>query len=282
LEGKGGNGVEMPRLSIREALKGRGVLITGGTGFIGKVLVEKIVRDVGEVGPIYLLLRGENPQERLRLEILNTPIFQKFAGNPTLEKLHPIFGDLSLPSLGISASDLELLRANVNVIIHLAASIDFSERLDLAARHNVLASLELLELAKTFPHLQAFIHTSTAYVNASSPGTKDETLPQLDFEPEEVIQTILQMDTNRLVELTPSFLGGYPNTYAYTKSIAEVLLARRRGNIPLSFVRPSIVGAGWKPPLRGISNEAQSYLGQDGSIRSQQLQESFSFQVSVS
>lgn len=52
---------------IQECFRGRGVLITGGTGFIGKILIDKLIRSVFCIGHIFLLVRGKKgktPEER--------------------------------------------------------------------------------------------------------------------------------------------------------------------------------------------------------------------------
>ena len=51
-------------------------------------------------------------------------------------------------------------------------------------------------------------------------------------------------DSSRLV-------GKCPNTYAYTKAIAEQLLREEHGDIPLAIVRPSTVTAAFKEPMPG-------------------------------
>jgi len=43
---------------ISDFYAGKDILITGGTGFVGKVLIEKILRSLPEGGRIFLLLRG--------------------------------------------------------------------------------------------------------------------------------------------------------------------------------------------------------------------------------
>jgi FlaA1/EpsC-like NDP-sugar epimerase len=44
-------------VSVAKFYAGKSILITGATGFMGKVLVEKILRDCGEVKCIYILVR---------------------------------------------------------------------------------------------------------------------------------------------------------------------------------------------------------------------------------
>ena len=50
-------------------------------------------------------------------------------------------------------------------------------------------------------------------------------------------------------QITPQLIGDKPNTYTYTKHLAEDLLIKEAGNMPIAIVRPSIVGAAWKEPL---------------------------------
>lgn len=53
--------------SIAQFYAGKDVLITGATGFMGKVLVEKLLRCCPEVRTLYLLVRpkaGQSMQQR--------------------------------------------------------------------------------------------------------------------------------------------------------------------------------------------------------------------------
>lgn len=59
--------------SIPEWFAGRNIFITGATGFMGKVLVEKLLRDCPDVAQLYLLIRpkrGVEPSQR-REEYIN-------------------------------------------------------------------------------------------------------------------------------------------------------------------------------------------------------------------
>ncbi len=53
--------------SIPEWFAGKRIFITGATGFMGKVLVEKLLRDCPDVTQLYLLIRpkrGVEPAQR--------------------------------------------------------------------------------------------------------------------------------------------------------------------------------------------------------------------------
>ena len=57
------------REQIAPFFSGRSVFVTGGTGFMGKVLVEKLLRSCPGIQRIYLLMRpakGENVETRLQ------------------------------------------------------------------------------------------------------------------------------------------------------------------------------------------------------------------------
>lgn len=65
--------------NVAEFYKGKNIFITGGTGFVGVCLLEKILRCVPDVGKIYLLMRpkkGKEIKERLE-EIKSNSVFEK-------------------------------------------------------------------------------------------------------------------------------------------------------------------------------------------------------------
>lgn len=59
--------------SIPHFYAGKKLFVTGATGFLGRVLVEKLLRDCSEIAEIYILVRtkkGEAPEARA-VEFLN-------------------------------------------------------------------------------------------------------------------------------------------------------------------------------------------------------------------
>ncbi len=62
--------------SIPDFYKGRSIFITGATGFMGKALVEKLLRSCPEIDRLYLLMRpskGKDVAARLK-ELINNPV----------------------------------------------------------------------------------------------------------------------------------------------------------------------------------------------------------------
>jgi len=55
--------------TVAQFYKGRNIFLTGATGFIGKVFLEKILRCCPDIGDIYVLIRprrNKSVHERLR------------------------------------------------------------------------------------------------------------------------------------------------------------------------------------------------------------------------
>lgn len=62
--------------NIQEFFKNKSVFITGGTGFLGKLIVNKLIRSCPQIKHIYLLVRdkkGKSAHERLE-DIFNMPV----------------------------------------------------------------------------------------------------------------------------------------------------------------------------------------------------------------
>ena len=99
------------KVKIREFFTDKCILMTGVTGFVGKVLLEKILSISPRIGKIYLLIRDKPKytlQERMMNEIFGSKIFKPlFQSRPELlqvikERVIPIKGDLVLEKLGIA------------------------------------------------------------------------------------------------------------------------------------------------------------------------------------
>jgi NAD(P)-dependent dehydrogenase (short-subunit alcohol dehydrogenase family) len=111
--------------------------LTGATGFIGRNLVERLLR---REGTIFALVRAGS---RGRLEELRT------AWGADGARVVPIAGDLSQPGLGVSEEDLLTLRGTVDHFFHLAAIYDMAADAEAQEIANVEGTRHAVELAGT-------------------------------------------------------------------------------------------------------------------------------------
>jgi fatty acyl-CoA reductase len=172
---------------IAAALKGKTILVTGSTGFLGKSIVEKCLRSIPDVGRINLAIRSSARRpaaERLEKEVLSSPAFKRLReelgeaafAKLVAEKLSVIEIDLGRDGLGLSDAGREQLRA-CEIVIHSAAAVEFDNPADLSAQTNLLGAARMVEALKATgarPHL---VHVSTAYVGGMLRGLVREEAP---------------------------------------------------------------------------------------------------------
>ncbi|XP_071571063.1 putative fatty acyl-CoA reductase CG5065 [Temnothorax nylanderi] len=100
-------------------------------------------------------------------------------------------------------------------------------------------------------NVEAFIHVSTAYCNCYRTDVVEEIYP-VEPEPDQVIALTEWTDDKMLEELTPILIASRPNTYTFTKALAERMLQQERGSLPVAIVRPSIVLSSYREPVAVI------------------------------
>ncbi|KAJ3641739.1 hypothetical protein Zmor_028219 [Zophobas morio] len=106
--------------------KNQTIFLTGGTGLIGKLLVEKLLRTSFDVKKIYILVRakhGKNCQQRFD-HFFNNSCFEKI-NQENKSKVSFISGDCRKPDLGLKSEDVDILKTETTCIIHAAANVNF-------------------------------------------------------------------------------------------------------------------------------------------------------------
>ncbi|XP_046651701.1 putative fatty acyl-CoA reductase CG5065 isoform X2 [Daphnia pulicaria] len=249
----------MEKVSIQDFYVGRSIFITGATGFMGKVLVEKLLRSCPGIDRVYLLIRPKTDKDvRFRLqEMIKCKLFEWQRQNQpdALKKLVPISGDVSLPDLGISFSDMQELVANVSVVFHSAARVKFDDDLRSAINSNVKGPKRVATFCRQLKDLKALVHVSTTYNNLEKEDIDEEIYPT-SLDPQKLLDLVDCMDDKLLASITKQLVGTSPNVYAYTKALGEHLLQdltfeSGKQRLPLAIVRPSMVTAAVQEPLPG-------------------------------
>ncbi|MFD2229174.1 fatty acyl-CoA reductase [Alkalimarinus sediminis] len=273
-------------ISVVKSLQGKHVLVTGTTGFVGKVIIEKLMRDVPEIGGIYLLIRGNKKhpkaEDRFTHEIATSSVFEKMQSDDLQrfekfchQKIHCITGEITEQHFGLNTADFNTLMTKVDVVINSAASVNFREELDQALSINALSLYNIAEfsrLAGDIPVLQV----STCYVNGFNQGdlVEDNVEPTSGLIPydsrgyykiegllEELQKKISVLNerfegqelADKLIELgiTESNRFGWNDTYTFTKWMGEQILRKSLSDSALTILRPAIVESTLIGPVPG-------------------------------
>lgn len=138
-----------------------GFVFAGGTGFLGKVLIEKLLYSCNDIKIIYVLLRpkrGLTSDQRYK-EFIRNPVFDRIRlkSPEVLDKLMCVSGDITQNNIGLDECDLHKLSENVNIVFHVAATVRFDEGLKAAANLNTLGTQRVMELCSKMINIKVSV-----------------------------------------------------------------------------------------------------------------------------
>ncbi|CAH0713000.1 unnamed protein product, partial [Brenthis ino] len=245
---------ELEESQIQKMFSGSTVLLTGGTGFLGKLLVEKLLRSCPKIKKLYLLTRPKKNKDVMKRlqEQFDDLLYDKLRKvmPDFIQKIGIVEGDMGKINLGMSDADRSKMIQEVEFIFHGAATVRFDEALKTAVEINVRGTREILQLARACTKLRAHVHISTAYSNCPL-SEIDEKFYESNFSGDKLIDLVENIDENTLNNVTLGLLGDHPNTYAYTKSAAEDIVQKYSQGLPIAVFRPSIVISTASEPVPG-------------------------------
>ncbi|XP_023160221.1 fatty acyl-CoA reductase wat-like [Drosophila hydei] len=257
---------EEDQSNIQKFFNKSNILITGGTGFLGKILINKLLTSCPNLTTIYLLVRSKNNKS------VDTRVDEMFA-DPMFEILKTlstkytfyvkgIAGDCLKPGLGLNVNDRNLLIDNVDIVFHMAATVRFDEKLKTALKINVHGAYDIMKLCKEMKNLKSVVHVSTAYTHCPR-KTIDEKLYSTHNNAKGLMIMAEYMPEKLLDHVTPILLGKWPNTYTFTKAVAEDVVQIYSEQLPVGVFRPGIVISTYREPVSGwIDN----FYGPTGAI----------------
>ncbi|XP_033208406.1 fatty acyl-CoA reductase wat-like [Belonocnema kinseyi] len=208
--------------------------------------------------------KGKLINDRLN-ELTTLPIFAPLRKiNPDFQKkLIPISGDATKSGLGLSDEDRALIIEEVSIVFHAAASTKFDDPLQLSVPINVNSVIELISICKECQKLKAAVYVSTAFSQCVHENIEEKVYP-IPMTYEEIDYTVQIMKRRNFseeeeVQFTKILLGKFPNTYVFTKSIAEGVLNEKARDLPFSIFRFPIALATYKEPVPGWVDTVQGF-----------------------
>ncbi|XP_044482053.1 probable fatty acyl-CoA reductase 4 [Mangifera indica] len=275
----------MASVSPLNFLKDKTIFVTGATGFLAKVFVEKILRTQPNVKKLYLLVRAPDPDfamKRILNEFVETELFRVVRDEVGAnlksfisEKIVAVAGDVSDTNLGVKDSKLmEEMWTEIDLLLNFAAITNFDERYDYAYKVNTMGAFNVLNFAKNCIKINMLLHVSTAYVCGEASGLipenpinigealKNTRKLDLTIEKELIQEKLNQLQAkgagqNELAStmtdlgINRATLYGWPNTYVFTKAMGEMMLGEYRETIPLLIIRPTMITSTFAEPFPG-------------------------------
>ena len=168
---------------IPEGLDGKRIAITGGTGFLGTALIERLLRCAPGCELVLLIRPGQRStvEQRAKREIFSNNAFDRLreqhgkAGFAEMlaERVTPIAGDVGTDGLALDDNGRAAL-AFCDLVIHSAATVSFDSPLDSAVEVNLLGPTRIVSALQDLgvaPHL---VSVSTCYVAGNRRGAAPE------------------------------------------------------------------------------------------------------------
>lgn len=208
--------VQPAPLAPQDAARGRRVLLTGATGFVGRHTARRLLLDPAL--RLYCLVRGADhahATERLARALAGVGVPMEAMAR----RVEVLRGDVAARHFGLDAARWAALAREVGEVVHCAAEVNWARGYAQLRHSHVCGTLEVLRFACSGAAKPvAFTSTIAVCFTASCEGAVDE---QTDLLPQ---------------------VADLPLGYAQGKCVAESLLrqAAARG-LPVRILRPALI-----------------------------------------
>ncbi|GJJ68017.1 alcohol-forming fatty acyl-CoA reductase [Entomortierella parvispora] len=247
------------------------VLLTGGTGFVGKALLEKILRSLPQVKKA---ADESSLRNRVNKEIFDCPLFgplkaqfkndQEFQDR-IVAKVVPLLADLTLEDLGLSTKVQAMVQADTSVVLNCAADVGYHHSFKHAVKNNCYGPLHVFQLAQGMPNLASLVHVSSSYVNGPyGPQLREVFYPYPLGDPDQLFKAFETMSDEEMSRFEKDIvLKVFSNTYTASKALTEHLIKTwtRTMDLPVVIVRPAGCTGALLEPMPGWVEGLGSYNG---------------------
>lgn len=269
----GAEGIALDRRSIRETFAGKHLLVTGVTGFLGKVWLAMVLDHLPELRRATVIIRpkkGEDATARFQWIAERSPAFrplrEKLGAKAfralVREKVRVVEAKLVEPLCGLEEAEADALLSDVDAVVHFAGLTDFEPDPQLALDANVHGAQHAADLAARTPG-KRYVHVSTCFVAGRRSATIDESITVgvapngTEFDPAEELRSleagIAERDTKKAridYAMERANALGWPNIYTYSKALSEHLIETRE-DVRTTTFRPAIVECARSYPFEG-------------------------------
>lgn len=232
LQRQGAEKLDAVRQGVHLGLR---VLLTGGTGFVGKEILWQVAGDP-DIAEVVVLIRPKTVKDRKTGEIVRvfSPaergqelLKQLWLDAPEVaNKFRFVAGDVEEPQLGIADDDLAVLKSTLTHVIHCAASVAFDDPYEESFRANVTGTLNALAFSRDLQKVPgspfvAHLAIETSYIHgrqAHSVAREDEIVFPRNFYNNyyELTKAMASLETERfmleeglrVVQLCPAIVIG--------------------------------------------------------------------------
>ncbi|KAG5343876.1 FACR1 reductase, partial [Acromyrmex heyeri] len=196
------------------------------------MLIEKLLRSCPDISMIYVMIRSQkdkSPENRLD-EMFESPLYDRVKKEvPNFhKKIVPIIGDSNIKDLGLSESDRNMLISKfTNILVCI---------------YYILTCLYFI--------FKASENTNFFFCGINSPQTIQKLFTSIAHDKCLVAFDSTEVKFSITVELR-RISSQWPNTYTFTKAIAEGLFKNESGDLPIGIFRPAIIISSANEPLIG-------------------------------
>lgn len=204
------------------------VLLTGGTGFLGKEILSQAAEDP-DIEVVYILVR---PKKGLTAEERGAALLEELELEDETRsgKIRFLAGDVTEERLGLAGKDLDDLARRITHLVHCAASVAFDDPYEKSFRANVEGTRNALRLSRSLNRAPgstfvAHVAIETAYIHGRRnrlPAREDALVFPRSFYNNyyELTKAMASLETHRfmfeeelpVVQLCPAIVIGHETT----------------------------------------------------------------------
>jgi len=198
----------------------RNIFITGGTGFLGSMLIREILASSDDA--VYALIRDKSKEEATDRLVSNleATMFPKKLTKKQLDRITIVKGDITKKDFGLETEAIVMLAKHIDVIFNSAALTSLTSPLEMARKVNLEGTRNVLDFAMFCMKngkLTKVNHISTAYIAG-------------------------KIKSCCFREINLSLGQEFNNAYEQSKFEAEQLVVEyRKKGLDINIYRPSII-----------------------------------------